>query len=109
MGSHKITTGVNSMDISCEGNFSPEDGKAYYNDFQKALAKVNPQQTHLRFDVTKLAVSEQKYSQPILKSVMELYKTSGINKITVDTGSNVILKMQLSRLATEVGLNLTFK
>jgi hypothetical protein len=88
----------------CEGQFSPEDGLRYFQDFQKEASKVNPAQCQLYLDGSKLAVSASN-SAEILGSCMKMYKDFGFEKVTINIGSNAILKMQVKTLASKVGFS----
>jgi hypothetical protein len=88
----------------CEGQFSPEDGLRYYQDFKEAASKVNPATCRLYLDGSKLAVSSSD-SAPVLGSVLKMYKDFGFEKITMTVGTNAILKMQVKTLAAKVGFS----
>lgn len=101
MGSFKFATSAQQIDATVEGTFTPGDAQAFLAEYNKAIAKVNPAQSTLNITTTNLAVSS-KDMQDILKGCIELYKSTGFKKVVMICGDNVIVKMQLQRLAKEV-------
>ncbi len=103
MGNYKVSVTANAVNVMCEGNFTPEDAQAFVKEFNKQVASIKPVNYHLSLDASKLAVSPAEM-QEILKGCLALYKSLGFERISLNVGSNVVLKMQLQRLAKEVGL-----
>lgn len=104
MGSFKFTTAPQQIDATVEGTFTPSDAQAFLAEYNKAITKVTPAQATLSITTTGLAVSS-KDMQEILKGCIELYKSTGFKKVVMITGDNVIVKMQLQRLAKEIGFS----
>ncbi len=104
MGNYKVSVTATAVNVMCEGNFTPEDAQAFVKEFNKQVASITPAKYHLSLDASKLAVSPAEM-QEILKGCLTLYKSLGFNQISLRIGDNVILKMQLQRLAKEVGLS----
>lgn len=104
MGNYKVSVTATAVNVMCEGNFTPEDAQAFVKEFNKQVSTIKPAQYHLSLDASKLAVSPAEM-QELLKGCLTLYKSLGFNKISLNIGTNVILKMQLQRLAKEVGLS----
>ncbi|SDO01420.1 hypothetical protein [Acetanaerobacterium elongatum] len=104
MGSFKFATSAQTIDATVEGTFTPSDAEAFLAEYKKVVSKVNPAQTTLNITTTNLAVSS-KEMQEILKGCIELYKSTGFKKVVMICGDNVIVKMQLQRLAKEANFN----
>ena len=102
MGSFSISSTSNSINAVCEGMFTQQDAMSYVENFKKEAAKVTPAKCHLSLDGSKLSVSP-KEMQEILTNVLALYKSMGFNDVTMNLGTNAILKMQISRIASEAG------
>lgn len=102
MGKYVITVKPQLLDMSFEGIFSPAEVQAFVADFQNQVKKINPVSYTLRLDGTKLAVSA-KDMQELLKGCLQLYKASGFDKVILSIGDNVVVKMQVQRLAKEIG------
>lgn len=103
MGNYKLTPSANELDISFEGSFTPDDAKHFVEDFNKAVAAVNPADCHLNLDGSKLAISPAQMVD-LLRSCFVLYKNAGFQHVTLNPGSNAVLRMQVNRLAKEAGL-----
>lgn len=103
MGSYNFSTSFKEMNISFEGAFTPEDAQNFVNDFKNQVVKVNPATCYLNLDGTKLAISPAQMVD-MLRSCFAMYKAAGFNHVTMNPGSNVVLRMQVSRLAKEAGL-----
>lgn len=104
MGSFSIKSAQNELDIAFEGLFSPEDAKRFVTEFQKVVQKINPATCHLKLDGTKLSASPNEMQQ-MLKNVLSMYKQMGFKNVTIAFGSNAIVKMQVKRLANEIGFD----
>ncbi len=104
MGSYKISTGKQTIDIMVEGLFNPDDAQSYLKDFNKAVSVINPLDYELILDCTKLSISPAEMQQ-LLKGCLELYKSLNFKSVTLKGGTNAILKMQMQRLCSSVGLN----
>jgi len=104
MGNYKITTGNQTLDIIVEGLFTPSNAQAYLIDFNKAVSGINPPEFKLILDCTGLSVSPVEMQQ-MLKGCLELYKELKFKSVVFKAGTNAILKMQMQRLSSSVGLN----
>ncbi|MBW7573820.1 hypothetical protein [Caproiciproducens faecalis] len=104
MGNYKITTGSQTIDIIVEGLFTSNDAQAYLKDFNKAVSGIVPSNFKLVLDCTKLSVSPVEMQQ-MLKGCLELYKELNFKSVILKSGSNAVLKMQMQRLSSSVGLN----
>jgi hypothetical protein len=103
LGSWKITTNKDSLNVIVEGVMTPQNAKDYYDEFLNASKKINPATCDLFLDGSKLAVSKAD-SAKILGAILQMYKDLGFNKVTMDLGSNAILNMQVKMLAKQAGL-----
>jgi hypothetical protein len=103
MASYKITQGLNTLRIELEGKFGPEIGDKYLTEFNAVVRKIQPANTDLIFKAADFQVLGSDL-QDSLKQCFELYHKIGFKKISMDLGSNVILSMQVKRLAAAAGL-----
>lgn len=104
MNKYTVTPGINTLTIDLEGKFEEEDAKNFVDDFKKGLSKVQPNSCELIFNAGKLhVVSPDMHNQ--LKNCFELYQKIGFKKITMFLENNVILGMQVKRLASDAGLS----
>lgn len=103
MGSYNITTSIGQINVSLEGSFTPENAQNFVKDFKTEVTKVNPATCHLVLDGTRLAISPAQMVD-LLRNCFAMYKGMGFKRITMNPGSNVVLRMQVSRLAKEAGL-----
>lgn len=105
MGSYafNLKTDEKIIDVMVEGLFTPQNATNFISDYQKCIAKINPTQHTLAFDATKLKVSTQEML-PMLEGCLQMYKEAGFCKIVVNAGSSAVLKMQLRRVVSKVGL-----
>ncbi len=104
MGNFKVTTGDKTVDVICDGVFTPSDAQAFVAEFQKQTASITPANCSLNLDASNLAVSPAEMHE-ILKGCLNMYKAMGFGKVTLNVGTNVIVKMQVQRLANEIGFN----
>ena len=104
MGSFSIKAAGNSLDVVCEGLFAPEDAKRFVTEFQKESKKVNPATCQLTLDGSKLSTSPAEM-QEMLSGILNMYKQMGFRNVTIAFGGNAIAKMQVKRLAKEVGID----
>lgn len=104
-GNYKIE--VNSLkkviNMVITGTFTPEKAKAFINDYQKKVNSIKASDFELKLDCTDLDVVTQAMI-PELTKCYELYKSSGFNKVVFEIKSSNIVKMQLGRIARNVGL-----
>lgn len=104
MGSFSIKVASNSLDIVCEGLFTPDNAKSFVSEFQKESKKITPATCHLTLDGSKLSTSPAEMQQ-MLKGILEMYKQMGFRNVTIIFGDNAIVKMQVKRLAKEIGFD----
>jgi len=91
------------------GSFGPADANGFVSDYNAILKAVNVNELELQFDCKELKVSGKDVKSGVdmtnmLKACLEMYKKDGFKKIIFNCEKNLVLKMQLQRLAKEVGL-----
>jgi hypothetical protein len=92
---------VNAM---VQGLFQPEDANQFVVAYKKIVGEIKAEEYELHFDSTNLKVNTQDMI-PMLSACFEMYKKDNFKKIIFDCGSSATLKMQLRRVAGNVGLN----
>lgn len=102
MSLERINKNVN---IKIGGLFEPDDANRFVEDLTTLISTIKAPEYILCFDAKELKVSK-KEMLPMLEGCFEMYKEIGFKKVTIKTENNVTLKMQLSRLAGNVGLDL---
>lgn len=85
------------VNISVAGRVSMEEAQAFINDYQVKINAINASQYTLEVDCSDMQVLTPDMTDN-LTSVMQMYKASGFKKVIYQVKSNVLLKMQLSRL-----------
>lgn len=108
MGNEKLfTLNLNKAEkVVCavnQGTFNPEAANAFASEYKKIVDSINPSEYELRFDASNLRVNSQDVI-PSLAACMEMYKKDGFKNIVFNCGTNATLKMQVRRVATNVGL-----
>ncbi|WP_144536776.1 hypothetical protein [Bacillus thuringiensis] len=89
--------------VSVEGSMSSEDGANFIKDYKQKIAGFNPKEYVIELDCTKLNVTSADVL-PMLEDCYKLYIADGFTKVIFTISKNVILKMQLSRVARNTGL-----
>ncbi|PAK47407.1 hypothetical protein [Paenibacillus sp. 7541] len=100
----KIDQAAKVFYAEVEGTFSPEDGMAAMEGYNKAISTISAPEYAIDIDCTKLNVSAPE-SLPLLEGCFGLYKKDGFKKVTLRISKNPILKMQLGRVARGVQLD----
>lgn len=93
------------INIRIWGMFEPNDANSFVEDFRKELSPIQTSEFILAFDAKELNVSKPEML-PMLEGCLQMYKACKFKKIAVEVGKNVTLKMQLSRLSRNIGLNI---
>ena len=99
----KVDSAKKEMHIAIIGNFTPEQAQQFINDYNRNVASITASDFHLVLDCTDLNVVTKELI-PALQDCYKLYKSSGFNKVIFRIGNSPIVKMQLNRIAGEVGL-----
>lgn len=85
--------------------FGPEDANGFVEEFKKTLSTIKASEFVLSFDAKELNVSKPEML-PMLEGCFKMYKDCEFKKVVANVENNVTLKMQLSRLGRNVGLNI---
>lgn len=87
------------------GMFEPKDANDFVGDFKKTVANIKVPEFALALDAKELNVSKPEML-PMLEGCFKMYKECGFKRVVIKVEKNATLKMQLGRLARNVGLNL---
>ncbi|ENH98194.1 hypothetical protein J416_01829 [Gracilibacillus halophilus YIM-C55.5] len=98
-----IVNDKNTIEIEVRGSFEEEDVQNFVRDYQSAVSAVNVEDFTLEVDCTNMDILRQEMI-PQLENSFKMYKESGFNIVQFNTKSNAILKLQLHRLARNVGM-----
>lgn len=93
------------LNVTIGGMFEPDDANGFVKEFTATLSTVQASEFVLSFDAKDLKVSRPEML-PMLEGCFKMYKEFGFKKVVAKVDNNVTLKMQLSRVARNVGLNL---
>lgn len=93
------------LNIRIWGMYGPDDANSFIEEFTKITASIQPSEFVLFFDAEELKVSTQDMV-PMMEGCFKMYKDFGFKKVVAKVGSNVTLKMQLTRVGRGVGLAL---
>lgn len=91
------------VNMSVAGKMTMEDANLFLQDYKTKIDPIAGQQYDLVVDCTDMAVLTQDMVDN-LTGVMKMYKETGFNQITYQIKENVVLKMQLNRIAKNAGL-----
>lgn len=101
--SMNVNRGNKEMNIEIVGNFTPEQAQQFINDYNSNVNSINASEFNLVLDCKELNIVTQELI-PALQECYKLYKSSGFHKVIFEIGNAPIVKMQLNRIAREVGL-----
>jgi len=87
------------------GMFEPKDANEFVEEFKKTMCTIKGPEYVLAFDAKELNVSKPEMV-PMLEGCFKMYKECNFKKVLIKVENNATLKMQLGRLARNVGLNL---
>jgi len=93
------------INIRLEGMFQPEDANGFVKEFKGIISTIKASEYFLYFDAKELKVSSPQMV-PMLEGCFKMYKEVGFKRVAIKVENNATLRMQLSRLAKNVGLNL---
>lgn len=85
-------------------SFTPADAQAFVADFNRKVQSITASEFTFNLDCTEMTVVTPQMV-PELEACYKLYKEAGFKKVIFKVKNNVILKMQLGRLARGVGLS----
>jgi hypothetical protein len=93
------------LNVTIGGMFELDDANAFVKEFTATTATIKVSEYVLSFDAKDLRVSSPEML-PMLEGCFKMYKGFGFKKVVAKVYSNVTLKMQLSRIARNVGLDI---
>lgn len=93
------------INIRLGGMFEPDDANSFVKEFKGMLSTITAPEYFLYFDAKELKVSTPEMV-PMLEGCFKMYKEIGFKRVAIKVENNPTLRMQLSRLARNVGLNL---
>ncbi|MBP1915118.1 hypothetical protein [Lederbergia galactosidilytica] len=91
------------MNIEIVGNFTPEQAQQFIQDYNNNVNSIHASDFNLVLDCRDLNVVTKELI-PALQDCYKLYQSTGFNKVIFEIGTSSIVKMQLNRIAREVGL-----
>lgn len=101
----KNSPSTKTLSIFLQGQFQESDGLAYIKAYNKNISAIKASEYTLELDCRNLAVTTQDLT-PMLQACFESYKKDGFKKIVaILTSNQLVLKMQLNRLAGNVKLS----
>ncbi|PLR76208.1 hypothetical protein CU633_16890 [Bacillus sp. V3-13] len=101
--SMKVNQGAQTMELMVGGTFTPADVDSFIKDYQRNVASIDAKSFSLELDCTTMNLVTPEMV-PLLESCYKLYKESGFKQVIFKIKQSTILKMQLSRLARNTGL-----
>lgn len=104
MNKFKITPGTDTLTVDLEGKFDKESADEFIEEFNSILKTVNPKNCELIFNAGRMNVVSPDLHES-LKNCFKMYQKIGFKKISVFLENNVILGMQVKRLANDAGLS----
>ncbi|ASV68686.1 hypothetical protein MKX67_17400 [Cytobacillus sp. FSL W7-1323] len=103
----KATIHVNEaskiVNMSVAGQMTMEDAKLFVEEYVAKIGPINGPDYDLFVDCTEMKLLSQELSDN-LTEVMKMYKETGFKKVIYTIKENVVLKMQLARVARNAGL-----
>jgi len=99
----EINQAEKTIDMTVSGTFTPEKAQEFVKDYQQKLSSIKPEEFVLQFDCRDLDVVSQEMV-PNLEACLDMYRDSGFKKVLVGIQKKPIIKLQLNRLARQVGL-----
>lgn len=98
-----------TIHISVGDKMTKEIAEKFVREYDMTVRSVNAAEYTLDIDCTNMKVLTPELADE-LEASFNVYKASGINKIIFQIQNDIVLKMQVSRLARKVGLmNTEFK
>lgn len=99
-----------ALEISVKGMFNKEESLSFINDYKSAVNLIpNKNEYTLSIDCKELLVASAEIA-PDLKQCFEMYHQDGFKVVECvldkSNRTSTVVKMQLSRLAREAGLDL---
>ncbi|MFL0194231.1 hypothetical protein ACJDU8_01370 [Clostridium sp. WILCCON 0269] len=92
------------FNVKIWGMYEASDAKSFIEEFKKIVSTIQTADYILCFDSQELKVSTRDMV-PMLESCFKMYKDLNFKKVIMKAGNNATLKMQLTRIGRNVGLN----
>lgn len=92
--------------LKINGSFTPDKVDQFIKDYNSNVNSINASEYILKLDVKDLELVSPEMV-PLLEDCYALYRDSKFKKVVFEISNNIIVKMQLSRLARKVGLTNT--
>lgn len=99
----QLNQAAKTFDIAIRGSFTPEQAKAFHEDYQTKVGSIQANDYVLRVDSKDMNIITQDML-PKLEISFTMYKHSNFKAIEVEIMSSAVIKMQLNRVARTVGL-----
>lgn len=110
MDTGSYTINVNNIKkefyVEVNGTLSNKQVDQFVSDYNRKVNAISASDFILRLDAKELNLVSPELV-PQLEACYELYKQSGFKKTIFEIPNNVIIKMQLNRIARKVGLENT--
>lgn len=103
MGTYNIAHSSNTLTVKLEGKFDQQLTAEFVKAFQTEVGKINAANTELVFLAENFQVLGADMHDT-LAGCFKLYQTIGFKKISMNLGKNMVLKMQVNRIAIAAGL-----
>lgn len=101
----KLEKNQKKMLIEVIGSFVPEKEKEFFDNYTRISKEINPTEYTLFLDCTSMNIVNQDYVEK-LSSAYGLYKKTGFKNVVMKLSAvSPVVKMQLSRLAKNAGLD----
>lgn len=91
------------FNVRVAGRITPKEEQEFLADYKAKTSAITPAQYTLEVDCTDMKVVTPDMTEN-LTQVMKMYKATGFKKVIYQVKSNVLLKMQLARLARNAGV-----
>lgn len=86
-----------------KGFFRPDDANYFVEEYNKNLKEIDAKEYEFYFNLKDMKVSSQDML-PMLSACFEMYKRDNFKKVVFDCGGTTTLKLQIHRVAEQVGL-----
>lgn len=103
-GSYSITLNktAKKMELFVSGKADPEAVQGFFDEYTDAVKKIQPSEYELVVDCKEMQVETPDMLEK-LSATFDLYGKTGFKQITFEV-SSAILKMQINRIARNIGL-----
>lgn len=103
----KLNQTSKKVELMVYGKFAEEKEQEFIKEFQSIVSKINPVEYTLSADCSDMQVLSQEYIDNLSQTIA-MYKQVGFQNIEIKIEASPVIKMQLNRVARNVGANLTF-